>query len=183
MIRKIIFGIIAFTLISCTSKKKEYVSVNSYSDITIVGAMKNVMWKGQLSGYINLDTISNKKGLYGIGPESYLKGEILINNGVSYVSKVTSDTTMTVERKDNVSAPFFVYSNIIKWDEFDLSSDIKTIQDIEKLIDNKTIKFKRPFAFKLNEKYQKLSFMFKIYQMVPRYLRQKKLILVKPIMN
>ena len=39
------------------------------------------MWKGELSGTINLDTISNKKGLYGLGPESYLTGELLINNG------------------------------------------------------------------------------------------------------
>jgi acetolactate decarboxylase len=34
--------------------------------------MKNVMWKGQLQGVINLDTIQNKNHLYGFGPQEYL---------------------------------------------------------------------------------------------------------------
>ena len=111
--------------------------------------MKNVMWKGELSGSINLDTISNKKGLYGLGPKSYLTGELLINDGQSYVSRVTSDSTMAVQKTFSVSAPFFVYANVTKWIEIELGSEIKKIKDIEKLVDEITIDLKRPFAFKL----------------------------------
>jgi len=93
------------------------------------------MWKGELSGTINLDTISNKKGLYGLGPESYLTGELLINNGQSYVSKVTSDSTMSVEKTFDVTAPFLVYANVNEWDEVELTPNIKTIKDIEKFVD------------------------------------------------
>ena len=117
--------------------------------------MKNVMWKGELSGTIKLDTISHKKGLYGLGPESYLTGELLINNGQSYVSKVTSDSTMTVEKTFDVSAPFLVYANVTEWNEIELVSNIKSIKDIEKLVDEKTTEFKRPFAFKLTGKISK----------------------------
>jgi acetolactate decarboxylase len=111
--------------------------------------MKNVMWKGELGSSINLDSISDKQGLYGIGPESYLTGELLINNGKSYVSRVTSDSTMLVEQKFDVLAPFFVYANVNKWEEIELPQSIRTIKDVEKYIDEKTIKNKRPFAFKL----------------------------------
>lgn len=111
--------------------------------------MKNIMWKGELGSRIELDTISNKNGLYGIGPVSYLAGELLINDGQSYVSKVTSDSTMTVEKNFDISAPFFVYANVAEWNEFELPSNIKSIQDLEKFIDEKTAEYKRPFVFKL----------------------------------
>ena len=149
MIKKVLIGILTIGMLDCNSDKKKTYSNETYSDINIVGAIKNVMWKGKLSGSINLDTISNKKGLYALGPESYLTGELLINDGQSYVSKVTSDSTMTVEKTFAVSAPFLVYANVTKWIEIELGSEIKTIKDIEKLVDEKTIDLKRPFAFKL----------------------------------
>ena len=145
------FGLLTIGLISCnsTSKEKNTDTTATYPDIKIVGAMKNVMWKGELGSSIDLDTISDKNGLYGLGPVSYLTGELLVNNGKSYVSKVTSDSTMTVEKTFETSAPFLVYGNVTEWDVIDLQSDVKTIQNLEKFIDDKTTDFKRPFAFKL----------------------------------
>ena len=147
MIKKVIIGILTIGIFGCNSNKKTNNSIETYSDINVVGAMKNVMWKGELGASIQLDTISNKKGLYGIGPESYLTGELLINDGQSYVSKVTSDSTMTVEKTFDVSAPFLVYANVNEWNEIELASDIKTIKDIENLVDAKTTNSKRPLAF------------------------------------
>lgn len=149
MIKKILIGILTIGIFACNSHEKKTNSNETNSDINIVGAMKNVMWKGELSGSINLDTISNKKGLYGLGPKSYLTGELLINDGQSYVSRVTSDSTMVVQKTFSVSAPFFVYANVTKWIEIELGSEIKKIKDIEKLVDEITIDLKRPFSFKL----------------------------------
>lgn len=141
----------AIELLSCdsTPKEKNTDKTETYPDIKIVGAMKNVMWKGELGSNIDLDTISEKNGLYGLGPLSHLTGELLINNGKSYVSKVISDSTMTVEKTFKTSAPFLVYGNVTEWNEVDLPSDLITIQDLEEFIDQKTSEFKRPFAFKL----------------------------------
>ncbi|MGS2763705.1 acetolactate decarboxylase [Sinomicrobium sp. M5D2P9] len=150
-IKQIAFGLLTIGLVSCNStpKKEDTKARKTYPDIKIVGAMKNVMWKGELGSSIDLDIISDKSGLYGLGPVSYLTGELLINNGKSYVSKVTSDSTMTVEKTFEISAPFFVYGNVTEWNEIELPSDVKTIQDLEKFINDKTTDFKRPFAFKL----------------------------------
>jgi len=148
-IRITTIGLVAIGMISCNSFKKEAKSTNTYSDIKIIGAMKNVIWKGELGSNINLDTISDKYGLYGLGPENYLTGELLINNGKIYLSKATSDSTMIVEKRFDVSAPFLVYTNVTEWNEIDLPSNIKSIQDLEKFIDKKTTEYKRPFAFKL----------------------------------
>lgn len=136
-------------LISCQSGPKQKSESKGYSDIKIVGAMKNVMWKGQLGPSINLDTISDKTGLYGLGPLSHLGGELLINNGISYVSTVNSDSSMRVEKSYDLGAPFFVYTQVKEWNEIALPPEIKTINDVEQFIDEKSKDYKRPFAFKL----------------------------------
>jgi acetolactate decarboxylase len=145
--KKIIAILLVCVFIGCNSKSKN--SVKNITVFKVIGAMKNVMWKGELEGIIYLDTISNKKGLYGLGPISYLTGELLINNGESYLSKVTSDSTMVVEKSFDVSAPFFVYTNETDFGEFLLPNEIKSIKELEVFIDKKTSKINRPFVFKL----------------------------------
>jgi acetolactate decarboxylase len=142
---------VQFGLFSCNSNTKKTDSQQDrYSDIKIAGAMKNVMWKGELGGVIKLDTIKNTSGLYALGPESYLTGEILINNGKAYVSRVLTDSTMVVEKTFNISAPFLVYGNVNEWQEIDLPKNIKTIKDLETYVNEKTTESKKPFAFKLS---------------------------------
>lgn len=132
-------------LVSCVQNSKE----PSVSEVHVVGAMKNVMWHGALGASIQLDTIKNTKGLYGLGPTSYLTGEIVINDGITYVSEVTSDSSMVVEKTTTASAPFFVYTNVTKWDTISLPNEIKSITALEQLVDSLTKRRKRPFAFKV----------------------------------
>lgn len=150
MILKIIVaGFLSLCLFACNSETKSTSSTATYPEVNIAGAMKNVMWKGELAGIIQLDTIQNKKGLYGIGPESYLTGEILINDGVTFVSTVSGDSSMQVVQKVDADAPFFVYANVIEWEELDLPEDIVGIKDLEVFINQRTENDLRPFAFKL----------------------------------
>ncbi len=132
------------TLINCSTKAQQ-----TTRQVKIVGQMKNVMWKGQLNGNINLDTIANKTNLYGLGPVEYLAGEILIVDGKSYKSTVTSDTTMKVEETYDIKAPFFGYANLSKWTQQTLPDSVQTIQQLETYIDKVTKNSPRPFMFKL----------------------------------
>lgn len=150
MTRQIILLSLILGLFSCTNSENNQVTTETYPDILITGAMKDVMWNGELFGKINLDTISNKSGLYGIGPESYLTGELLINDGKSYVSKVLTDSTMIVEATYAVEAPFFVYGNVMEWTTTTLPDSVTNIKELETLIDQLTRKQKRPFTFKLS---------------------------------
>ncbi len=140
---------LVLVLLSCENTQKATATFGSYPDVRVKSAMKNVMWKGELAGKINLDTITDKKGLYGIGPVSFLRGEILVKNGECFVSKVATDSTMTVEKNCDVSAPFFVYANVTEWQEEPLPATVKSIADLEEYVNEKTQNYKRPFAFKL----------------------------------
>lgn len=140
-----LLGLSLLTLASWSSNAQQPANT-----VNLVGQMKNVMWKGQLYGTIHLDTIANKTNLYGLGPVEYLAGEILIMDGKSYKSTVTSDTTMDVEETYDIKAPFFGYATISKWTEHTLPDNIQTIQQLEQYLDGLTKNAPRPFMFKLS---------------------------------
>jgi acetolactate decarboxylase len=133
-----------FTLTNCNSKIQQ-----TNNKVKIVGEMKNVMWKGQLYGNIDLDTIANKNNLYGLGPIENLAGEIMIIEGKSYKSTVVSDTSMIVEETYSLKAPFFGYANITNWTEQTLPDSTQTAMQLEQYLDNITASYPRPFLFKL----------------------------------
>jgi len=118
--------------------------------VKVVGKMKDVMWKGELEGKINLDTISDQSNLYGLGPVEFLTGEILIIDGKAYKSTVISDTEMKVEKTYDLKAPFFGFSTVKKWKKQDLPKHIQTIKDLELYLDEITENSPRPFMFKLS---------------------------------
>jgi len=139
-----VFCIVLMLCFGCKPNK----TVSKIPEVVATSAMKNVMWKGELFGKIQLDTLP-KKGLYGLGPQDYLQGELLINDGVVYVSKVVSDSTMIVLKKDKVSAPFFVHSYVEDWSVEALPNTVSSISDLETYLKTKTTKINVPFAFKL----------------------------------
>ena len=136
-----------------------YLSAQQFvNEVKIVGQMKNVMWKGELYGNIDLDTIANKEHLYGLGPVEYLAGEILIIDGKCYKSTVVHNNKMEVEETFNIKAPFFGYANISNWSEQSLPDSILTIDQLEKYLYKKSENSKSPFLFKLKGEVKKVTF-------------------------
>jgi acetolactate decarboxylase len=149
---KIGLSLSLFTILySCqTSSTKKEVETNQHDPIVkIVGAMKNVMHKGELFATINTDTISNRKHLYGLGPLEYLQGEIIIIDGKGYQSTVVNDTSMEVLETMKMKAPFFGYANIDNWTEKELPDSILNVKQLENYLDQITKNDPRPFLFKI----------------------------------
>tara|TARA_R110002049_G_scaffold82535_6_gene209964 strand:+ start:906 stop:1589 length:684 start_codon:yes stop_codon:yes gene_type:complete len=134
--------------VACEPGKERNETGNS--EVKVAGAMKNVMWKGELGGVIDLDTITNRKGLFGIGPLAYLKGEILLLNGRTYVSRIQEDGTPTINIEVNVTAPFFVYANQNDWKEITLPENVIGISAIEDFVAQQTKDITEPFVFKIH---------------------------------
>ena len=120
------------------------------NEVKIIGQMKDVMFKGELFGKINLDTIKSRNHLYGLGPLAYLTGEVLILDGKAYKSRVETDSTMKVVETFAIQAPFFGYASIPNWNEHNLPDSIYTISQLEQYVDSLTKNSKRPFFFKLS---------------------------------
>ena len=135
--------LVILTLSGCSNS-----SFNNYADVQVAGEMRNVMWNGALEGKLSLDTIA-KANVYGLGPLSGLQGELLLKNGIAYVAKVTSDSSMQVFQDSKVSAPFFVYAEVREWQKTALPNSITDPQSLDKYLNEQTTNYKRPFAFML----------------------------------
>jgi acetolactate decarboxylase len=117
--------------------------------VKVSGAMKNVMWKGQLQATIIPDTLANKTHLYGLGPIAGLKGEILVEDGHCYTSKALPKNKMSVTEDRTAGAPFFVYANVAEWKEVTVPPTVTNLQQLEEFLLQFYPKDKLPFAFRV----------------------------------
>lgn len=118
------------------------------TQVLVTGAMRNTMFNGQLAGLVRMDTIA-KQGAFGIGPLDHLRGELLLWDGVPYVSSATSDTSLAVEVDREVSAPFFVHTTVREWVEVPLPDSITGLVELDGFLTGRFAHENRPMAFKL----------------------------------
>ena len=121
---------------------------SSLHTVTVTGAMRNVMWKGELGPVISLDSLRNK-GSYGIGPLSGLRGEILLSNGIPYVSFIDEEGTPRVEKRPDATAPFLVRTSQVTWDQHKLPNTEINHKYIEHYLNKLATKYDEPFAFRI----------------------------------
>ena len=76
--------------------------------------MKEVMWKRALKAKIATDSLKQKKA-YGLGPVEFLKGEVILFEGQTYVSKVIDSVSHQVNQVPSVGAPFLYTSISSLW--------------------------------------------------------------------
>ena len=124
----------------------------SKSTVMHSGAMKNVMWKGELSGTIRIDTLTPKTNLYGLGPVDYLTGELLLKEGLIYKATVVLDSKMLVKVITQAKAPFFVYAHVDAWKEIPLADSLTNAKQLESFLFAICPDKQSPFAFKLKGK-------------------------------
>lgn len=123
-------------------------SAQENSEVTVTGRMRDVMWQGKLAASIRLDTLDIEHA-YGLGPVAYLKGEILLLDGIAYRSTVLDDKTMQVENNFKGGAPFFGYAKITDWESQKLPSGINTLTQLESHLDKLAPELPEPFFFRL----------------------------------
>lgn len=133
-------------LVHCTNEDKKRINP---AKVYVVGAMKKTMWNGELDAKIKFDSLQKQKGVYGIGPLSHLKGEVLILNSDVFVSRVLNDSLMSISKNESASSPFFVYSKVNKWSKKHLPDSIVSIPQLETYLDDLFSGQEYPIVFKL----------------------------------
>lgn len=143
-----VVGLLIGLLTACGLAVEQNASTSSDQKVNVAGAMKNVMWKGELEPTISLDSLS-EAGWYGIGPLAGLRGEVMLWDGVPYVSEVVHDTSMRVYEGGKAGAPFLVYAHVPSWYEVDIPDSITDLNALEHLLDQLAHDREAPFVFKL----------------------------------
>jgi len=129
---------------------------NTTEDILVEhkGALRNIMHKGDLSAKANLKEFENIKGLYGLGAVENLKGEILILDGVPYISSCEIKDSVkinSIEKTFDAKAALFVYTQVINWIDIKIPFDVQTYSQLETFIQaeakHQGIDVEMPFPF------------------------------------
>lgn len=96
------------------------------------------------------------KSLYAIGLSSHLQGEIQVFNSDVYITSVQKNGKITIDKSLNKNASFLVYTNVPKWETFDIPEYIYTKKQFEEYLnevaDEYGIDTYEPFPFLLEGK-------------------------------
>ena len=149
MLKNIIYIFSLLLLASCTK------STNT-SSIKVVGEMRDVMWKGDLKGKIATDSLNNKE-TYGIGPIEFLKGEIVLFEGQTFVSKVIDSVSHQVTKIPSVKAPFFVYSTNSELNVVEVALENYSLKEIEEHIDSIYKNYDQPLLIRIDGVFNKMK--------------------------
>jgi acetolactate decarboxylase len=146
-----IFVLISFSalFISCNRPQQS-------SSIEVIGQMRDVMWKGDLTGKISTDSL-NHPNAYGLGPIEYLKGEILLFEGQTFSSKVIDSVTHQVTQVNSKKAPFFVYSKESDLNTISVAPSELSLQSTEELIDSLYLDYDKPLLVRIDGVFQDLT--------------------------
>jgi len=124
-----------------------------------IGAMKDMGNTYDLN--IWLDTISQKNHLYGMGPYDKMKGEITVVDGKPYFASAFTEGKYEVGENWDIRSPFFVYSNVRKWNSFKIEGDFNSVHDIQKKVASiakeNGYDLDQPFAFKIKGEFDALT--------------------------
>jgi len=111
--------------------------------------MRDVMWKGDLKGKIATDSLNNKK-TYGIGPIEFLKGEIVVFEGQTFVSKVIDSVSHQTIKIPSVRAPFFVYSTNSDLKVIEFNRENFTLKELEEYINSVYKDYDQPLLLRID---------------------------------
>jgi len=124
--------------------------------IEVVGQMRDVIWKGDLSGKISTDSLS-RPNAYGLGPIEYLKGEVLLFEGQTFISKVIDSVAHQVSQVNSIKAPFFVYSKESNLNAISVDPTEFSLNSIEELIDSLYFDYDKPLLVRINGVFQDVT--------------------------
>ena len=131
-------------------------SVKEINNVKVIGKMSDVMWKGDLKGKIATDSLNNKE-TYGLGPIEFLKGEIVVFEGQTFVSKVIDSVSHQVTKIPSVRAPFFVYSTNSDLKVVELTLDNYSLKEIEEQIDSVYKNYDQPLLIRIDGVFNKMK--------------------------
>ena len=92
----------------------------------------------------------NNKETYGLGPIEFLKGEIVLFEGQTFVSKVIDSVSHQVTKIPSVRAPFFVYSTNSDLKVVEFNRENFTLKELEEYINSVYKDYDQPLLLRID---------------------------------
>jgi len=117
------------------------------------GALKNMMYKGDISAKADLADYRNIENFYALGAVENLKGEIQIFNSRPFIT-IVKDSEIDIDSSWNKKATLLVYAIVPQWTDFSIPPSIITNKQLETFIEltarQNGMDTDQPFPFLIN---------------------------------
>jgi len=121
-------------------------------NVKFYGALREIMFEGNLSGRVSLATLKEQPHLYGLGALKDLEGEILVLDGKAYISRV-ADGKVVISNAMEDEAALLVTAQVVSWSAHPISDAIENMDQLESLINKYAISAglapDKPFPFRI----------------------------------
>ena len=139
----LVVSIVLCLMVACSSSSKKI-------EVRHLGALKKVMKENNLSAHADLTDFSDSTHLYALGALEGLKGEFMVLDGTSFLTRLNQNLLINTASFD-AKAAFMVYAIVPKWNSFSIPSAIKTVEQFEVFVyqtakENK-VDVSQPFPF------------------------------------
>lgn len=143
----VLAGIVVTAYAAIVGSKKEGL-------VEYVGAQKDVFASGKAASVVSLEDLTERKGLYAVGPVDGLDGEITIFDSKPYITQVRG-TDYVLDTTLKHGAFFLVWSEQTKWqDDIPVPKTLKGYVDLQQFVKAQAqaagIDVAKPFPFLLS---------------------------------
>ena len=144
--KNLLLLLLILSFLSCNQNKKQ---VPSYQ-VGFKGALKNIMFKGDVTAKVDLSNFENTAHFYALGALENLKGEVQIFDGTPFTTLVR-DSALVFDNSFSKKATLLVYAAVDKWKSISIPDEIVTYEELEAYISMTAIENKievdKPFPF------------------------------------
>ncbi|MEO6166559.1 MAG: hypothetical protein ABIO46_07340 [Chitinophagales bacterium] len=122
--------------------------------VTRVGELEHLIRDGDLTTHARLKDINVQPNLYAIGNVTNNDGLITVLDGKCYTTSVDTAKKLVIDSSCNSEATLLLYSNVVKWKDYEIPFDVTTWKQLEQFIGNMASKYNvsktEAFCFRLN---------------------------------
>ena len=132
-------------------------------EVKFFGALKDMMMNADISPKAKLADHSGQEGMWGLGAVAGLQGEVFIENGTPWVSRVDRDDVneVVVESDASVEATLLVAARVESWSTIALPCKVRTQAELEVFLRDAAQEARldvgRPFPFRLTGTFKDLQ--------------------------
>ncbi|PCJ98393.1 MAG: decarboxylase [Flavobacteriaceae bacterium] len=123
-----------FSITSCRTDIKKTASNKATNfKVEYSGALKNMMFKGDIAAKVTLEKFKKTEHFYALGAIENLKGEIQIFDSKPFHS-IVIDSSLTFDNSFDKKATLLVYASVPKWKSISIPENIVTSKQLESYI-------------------------------------------------
>jgi acetolactate decarboxylase len=119
-------------VLSFSACKKNIVDNQSFK-VGHIGALKNMMRKGDVSAKGDLSIFKDTTHFYALGAIENLKGEIQIFDGQARNTRVVGDSLRFSQSFDE-KVTLLVYASVKEWQAISIPKNVRTYKDLEQFV-------------------------------------------------